>query len=83
MDEAPRQDSEAVADAGEPGEQRSPEEIRRDIDQTREDLGDTVAAVAQKADVKAQAKSNSVPLAVGGAFAAGLIAVWLLRRRGS
>jgi ElaB/YqjD/DUF883 family membrane-anchored ribosome-binding protein len=58
MDEAPRQDREAVEGAGEGDEERSPEEIRRDIDQTREDLGDTVAAVAQKADVKAQARGK-------------------------
>jgi ElaB/YqjD/DUF883 family membrane-anchored ribosome-binding protein len=37
-------------------EQRSPKEIREDIEGTREDLGDTAAAVAEKADVKKQAK---------------------------
>lgn len=47
-----------MADPGQTGEQgtRSPEEIERDIEETREDLTDTVAAVAEKADVKAQAK---------------------------
>jgi hypothetical protein len=39
-------------------EQRSPEEIRDDIEQTREELGDTAAAVAEKADVKKQAKAR-------------------------
>ena len=39
-------------------EQRSPEEIRRDIERTREELGDTAAAVAAKADVKKQAKAK-------------------------
>jgi ElaB/YqjD/DUF883 family membrane-anchored ribosome-binding protein len=39
-------------------EQRSPEEIREDIEQTREELGDTAAAVAQKADVKEQARAK-------------------------
>ncbi len=39
-------------------EQRTPEEIRRDIDQTREELGDTAEAVAAKADVKEQARSK-------------------------
>jgi gas vesicle protein len=34
---------------------RSPEEIRREIEQTREEMGDTVEALAQKADVKGQA----------------------------
>jgi ElaB/YqjD/DUF883 family membrane-anchored ribosome-binding protein len=38
------------------GEQRDPEQIRRDIEQTREELGDSVEALAAKADVKAQAK---------------------------
>jgi ElaB/YqjD/DUF883 family membrane-anchored ribosome-binding protein len=37
---------------------REPEEIQREIEQTREDLGDTVAALAQKTDVKAQAKQK-------------------------
>jgi hypothetical protein len=39
-------------------EQRSPEEIKRDIEQTREELGDTAAGLADKADVKAQAKAK-------------------------
>ncbi len=37
---------------------RDPEEIQREIEQTREQLGDTVEALAQKADVKAQAKQK-------------------------
>jgi Protein of unknown function (DUF3618) len=41
------------------GEQRSPEEIRRDIEETRDDLGDTVEALAAKADVKGQAKDKA------------------------
>jgi ElaB/YqjD/DUF883 family membrane-anchored ribosome-binding protein len=40
-------------------ERRSTEEIREDIEQTRKELGDTAAAVAQKADVKAQAKAKA------------------------
>lgn len=36
--------------------ERSPEEIRAEIQQTRAELGDTAAAIAEKADVKAQAK---------------------------
>jgi Protein of unknown function (DUF3618) len=39
-------------------EQRSPEAIQRDIEQTRENLGDTAAELAQKADVKGQAKAK-------------------------
>jgi ElaB/YqjD/DUF883 family membrane-anchored ribosome-binding protein len=40
-------------------QQRSPEEIREDIEDTREELGDTAAALAQKADVKEQAKAKA------------------------
>jgi ElaB/YqjD/DUF883 family membrane-anchored ribosome-binding protein len=37
---------------------RSPEEIREDIEDTRAELGDTVEALAGKADVKGQAKER-------------------------
>lgn len=40
------------------GEPRTPEEIRSEIDQTREELGDTVEALAAKTDVKAQVKDR-------------------------
>jgi ElaB/YqjD/DUF883 family membrane-anchored ribosome-binding protein len=43
------------ADATEP---KSPEQLRADIEQTREQLGDTVEALAEKTDVKGQAKSR-------------------------
>jgi ElaB/YqjD/DUF883 family membrane-anchored ribosome-binding protein len=46
------------ADTTQAGETRSPEEIRRDIEATREELGDTVEALAAKADVKAQARER-------------------------
>jgi hypothetical protein len=39
-------------------EQKSPEEIQAEIDATREEMGETVAAVADKADVKKQAKAK-------------------------
>jgi len=42
----------------EAGETKSPEQIRADIEQTREQLGDTVEALAEKTDVKAQAKGR-------------------------
>ena len=35
---------------------RDPEDIQREIEQAREELGDTVEALAGKADVRAQAK---------------------------
>ena len=38
--------------------EKPPEEIRAAIDETREELGDTVEALAAKTDVKAQAKSK-------------------------
>jgi ElaB/YqjD/DUF883 family membrane-anchored ribosome-binding protein len=36
--------------------ERSPEQVRADIERTRAELGDTVAALAEKTDVKHQAK---------------------------
>ena len=53
MGEDPREDGEAVET-----EPRTPEEIEADIERTRRAMGDTVAAVAEKADVKAQAKQK-------------------------
>jgi ElaB/YqjD/DUF883 family membrane-anchored ribosome-binding protein len=38
--------------------EQSPEQIRREIDQTRAELGDTAAALAAKTDVKARAKEK-------------------------
>jgi ElaB/YqjD/DUF883 family membrane-anchored ribosome-binding protein len=49
-------------------ESRDPEEIKEEIEQSREELGDTVAAVTEKADVKQQAK-NKVSKAKQGAGA--------------
>jgi hypothetical protein len=39
-------------------EPRSPEEIRADIEESREEVGDTVEALAAKTDVKAQARNR-------------------------
>jgi hypothetical protein len=36
-------------------ETRTPDEIRRDIEHTREELADTAAALAERADVRARA----------------------------
>ena len=38
--------------------QRTPEEIRQDIEATREDLGETVEALAAKTDVKTRASEK-------------------------
>ena len=74
---------------------RTPEQIRADIERTRERLGETVEALADKADVKTHAKekvdevktnvtetarSNAVPAAV--AVVALVAVVVLLKRRG-
>ena len=37
---------------------QDPEQIQRDIEKTREELGGTVEALAEKTDVKAQAKQK-------------------------
>ena len=37
---------------------RDPEEIRKDIDQAREEVGETVSAIAAKTDVKSQARER-------------------------
>ena len=65
MDEATRTSGSSVGDQ----ETRSPEEIRADIEETRDDLGDTVEALASKTDVKGQAKAKvaSVKEKVSGA----------------
>jgi ElaB/YqjD/DUF883 family membrane-anchored ribosome-binding protein len=43
-------------------ESREPEEIREDIEQTREELGETVVAMAEKTDVKKQAQAKAEEL---------------------
>ena len=56
MDEATRTSGPAVEGQQ---EQRSPEEIRADIEETREELGDTVEQLAAKTDVKAHAQAKA------------------------
>jgi Protein of unknown function (DUF3618) len=73
--------------------QQTPEEIRREIERTRRELGDTVDALSHKTNVKEQARlkkdevqervsSNPAPLAaaIGGAVAL-LLLLRMLRRR--
>jgi hypothetical protein len=40
------------------GEPRDPDQIRDEVEETRRQVGDTVAALAEKADVKAQARGK-------------------------
>jgi hypothetical protein len=76
--------------SGEEG--KTPEQIQADIERARGELGETVAALADKTDVKKHAKEkseelkgqasskareNAVPLAIAGA----LIVLFLLWRR--
>jgi len=46
-------------------EQKTPDELRGEIDETREQLGDTVEALAAKTDVKGQAKERIVGIKQG------------------
>ena len=73
-------------------QQQTPEEIRREIEQTRRELGDTVEALSHKADVKEQARqkkdelqervtSNPTPLLVIGGLVAAFVVLRLVRRR--
>ena len=74
-------------------QQQTPEDIRREIERTRRELGDTVDALSHKANVKEQARlkkdevqervsSNPTPVvaAIGGLIAL-VVLVRLIRRR--
>jgi ElaB/YqjD/DUF883 family membrane-anchored ribosome-binding protein len=73
--------------------QQTPEELRREIERTRRELGETVDALSHKADVKEQARlkkeevrqqvsENPFPLvAVAGGIVGLLLLLRLLRRR--
>jgi ElaB/YqjD/DUF883 family membrane-anchored ribosome-binding protein len=121
VDEEPRTGRTEVGAEGTPEEPRDPEQIKREIEETRGELGDTVEALAEKADVKAQARekveqtkeelkskvsgagekiggvtpesaqqgaaqvadrarSQPLPFAVAGAFAAGVLVGMLIKR---
>lgn len=60
MGEAERTEGAAMSSASQQtGEQaRSPEEIRADIEETREQVGETVEALAVKTDVKTQVRER-------------------------
>ena len=73
--------------------QQTPEDLRREIERTRRELGETVDALSHKADVKEQARlkkeevreqvsQNPAPLvAVAGGIVALLLLLRLIRRR--
>ena len=73
--------------------QQTPEELRREIERTRRELGETVDALSHKADVKEQARlkkeevrqqvsANPVPLvAVAGGVIALVVLLRVIRRR--
>lgn len=50
--------TEDVTPPGDATKEKSPEQIEAEIEATREELGDTVAELADKADVKKQAKKK-------------------------
>ena len=54
-------------DASEPGTGLSADELQVDIERTREQLGNTVDALSEKLDVKAQARHKMENLKQGGA----------------
>jgi Protein of unknown function (DUF3618) len=69
---------------------RDPEQIREEIEETRRELGDTVEALAAKADVKALAREKAEraketvvrPTVLGPALlAVGALIAWRLIRR--
>lgn len=57
----------AEPDAAEPGKGLSAAELQADIERTREQLGNTVDALSQKLDVKAQTRHKVESLKQGGA----------------
>ena len=60
-----------------PTTEQTPEDIRREIERTRRELGETVDALSHKADVKQRVSDNPMPLV---AMAGGVVALWLLLR---
>jgi hypothetical protein len=62
--------------------QQTPEELRREIERTRRELGETVDALSHKADVKQRVSDNPFPLvAVAGGVVGLLLLMRLIRRR--
>jgi hypothetical protein len=73
-------------------QQQTPEELKREIERTRRELGDTVEALSHRVDVKEQArrqrdelaqrvKGNPAPLLFVGGLVAAFVVLRLVRRR--
>ena len=61
---------------------QTPEELRREIERTRRELGETVDALSHKTDVKQRVSENPFPLvAVAGGVVALVVLLRLIRRR--
>jgi hypothetical protein len=61
---------------------QTPEELRREIERTRRELGETVDALSHKTDVKQRVSENPFPLAaVAGGIVALVVLLRLIRRR--
>jgi hypothetical protein len=61
---------------------QTPEELRREIERTRRELGETVNALSHKTDVKQRVSENPVPLvAVAGGVVALVLLLRIVRRR--
>jgi hypothetical protein len=61
---------------------QTPEELRREIERTRRELGETVDALSHKADVKQRVSDNPFPLAaVAGGVVALVVLLRMIRRR--
>jgi|1186.fasta_scaffold892861_1 hypothetical protein len=58
MDQEAHHRSPEVTAADDGNGSRDPEQIREDIERTRQEVGETAAALAEKADVKAQARAK-------------------------
>ena len=67
---------------------RDPRQIEAEIERTRAEFGNTVAALVDKVDVRKRGKRRIahsdvplVPTAIGAIAATGLVVLWLRRRR--
>jgi ElaB/YqjD/DUF883 family membrane-anchored ribosome-binding protein len=71
-----------VSETSETPTEQTPEELRREIERTRRELGETVDALSHKADVKQRVRDNPRPVvAVAGGIVGLLVLLRLIRRR--